>query len=46
MARDHWSSDKFIGTALDLAIAENTFHSHCDPQFESQSKHINAGGKL
>lgn len=39
MARDHWSSDMFIGTALGLAIAENTFHSHCNPDFESQCKH-------
>ncbi len=38
MARDHWSSDMFLGTALGLAIAENTFHARCDPQFESQCK--------
>ncbi|MGA8617325.1 MAG: phosphatase PAP2 family protein [Candidatus Sulfotelmatobacter sp.] len=35
MARDHWSSDLFLGTALGLAIAENTFHAGCDRQFES-----------
>ena len=39
MARDHWASDMFLGTALGLAIAENTFHSHCNPEFESQCKH-------
>jgi len=39
MARDHWPSDMFLGTSLGLAIAENTFHSHCDPKFESQCKH-------
>ena len=39
MARDHWSSDMFLGSALGIAIAENTFHSHCDPQYESQCKH-------
>jgi hypothetical protein len=39
MARDHWSSDMFLGTGLGLAIAENTFHAHCDPQYESQCKH-------
>jgi len=39
MARDHWSSDMFIGTGLGIAIAENTFHARCDPQFESQCKH-------
>ncbi len=39
MARDHWSSDMFVGTALGLAIAERTFHSRCNPEFESQCKH-------
>jgi len=39
MARDHWSSDMFLGTALGLAIAENTFHARCNPEFESQCKH-------
>ncbi len=39
MARDHWSSDMFVGTALGLAIAENTFHARCNPEFESQCKH-------
>ncbi|HEY6770620.1 MAG TPA: phosphatase PAP2 family protein [Candidatus Sulfotelmatobacter sp.] len=39
MARDHWASDMFLGSALGIAIAENTFHSHCDPQYESQCKH-------
>jgi len=38
MARDHWSSDMFLGMGLGLAIAENTFHARCDPQFESQCK--------
>jgi membrane-associated phospholipid phosphatase len=39
MARDHWASDMFVGTALGLGIAETTFHSRCDPQFDSQSLH-------
>lgn len=39
MARDHWASDMFLGTALGIAIGENTFHSRCDPQYESQCKH-------
>jgi len=38
MARDHWSSDMFVGTALGLAIAENTFHGRCDPELPSQCK--------
>lgn len=39
LAGDHWASDMYLGTGLGLAIAENTFHSHCDPQYESQCKH-------
>jgi hypothetical protein len=39
MARDHWASDMFVGTGLGIAIAENTFHSRCNPEFESQCKH-------
>jgi hypothetical protein len=39
MARDHWASDMFLGTALGLAIAESTFHNRCNPEFESQCKH-------
>jgi membrane-associated phospholipid phosphatase len=39
MARDHWSSDMLLGTALGIAIAENTFHARCNPEFESQCKH-------
>lgn len=39
MARDHWSSDMFIGSALGIAIAEYTFHARCSPEFESQCKH-------
>jgi PAP2 superfamily len=39
MARDHWASDMFVGTALGVAIAEKTFHTRCNPEFESQCKH-------
>jgi membrane-associated phospholipid phosphatase len=39
MARDHWASDMFLGSALGIAIAESTFHSRCNPEFESQCKH-------
>ena len=39
LARDHWASDMFLGSALGLAIAENTFHARCDPQYESQCRH-------
>ena len=39
MARDHWASDMFLGTGLGLAIGEKTFHTRCNPEFESQCKH-------
>jgi PAP2 superfamily len=39
LARDHWASDMWVGSALGLGIAENTFHARCDPQFESQCRH-------
>lgn len=39
MARDHWSSDMFLGMGLGIAIAERTFHARCNPEFESQCKH-------
>ena len=31
MARDHWSSDMLVGSALGFAIGNHIFHSHCDP---------------
>ena len=31
LARDHWSSDMFVGSVLGLAIGTHIFHSHCDP---------------
>lgn len=33
LARDHWSSDMFVGSALGFAIGTNIFHSHCNPDF-------------
>jgi membrane-associated phospholipid phosphatase len=39
MARDHWASDMFLGAGLGIAIGENTFHSHCNPEYPSQCRH-------
>jgi hypothetical protein len=39
MARDHWASDMFLGAGLGIAIGENTFHSHCNPDYPSQCRH-------
>jgi len=38
MARDHWSSDMFLGMGLGIAIAERTFHARCNPELPSQCK--------
>ncbi len=39
MARDHWSSDMFIGSALGIGIGAHVFHAHCDPQISDSCKH-------
>jgi membrane-associated phospholipid phosphatase len=39
MARDHWSSDMFIGSALGIGIGAHIFHAHCDPQLSDSCKH-------
>jgi hypothetical protein len=39
MARDHWSSDMFIGTALGIGIGAHVFHAHCDPKLSDSCKH-------
>jgi membrane-associated phospholipid phosphatase len=39
MARDHWSSDMFVGTALGIGIGSHIFHAHCDPTLSDSCKH-------
>jgi PAP2 superfamily len=39
MARDHWSSDMFIGAALGIGIGSHVFHAHCDPELSDSCKH-------
>ena len=39
MARDHWSSDMFVGSALGIGIGANIFHEHCDPELSDSCKH-------
>lgn len=39
MARDHWASDMFVGSALGIAIGAHTFHAHCDPELSDSCKH-------
>ncbi len=39
LARDHWSSDMFVGSALGFAIGTNIFHSRCDPELSPSCHH-------
>jgi hypothetical protein len=39
MARDHWSSDMFIGSALGIGIGSHIFHAHCNPELSDSCKH-------
>jgi PAP2 superfamily len=39
MARDHWSSDMLVGSALGIGIGAHTFHAHCNPQLSDSCKH-------
>jgi hypothetical protein len=38
LARDHWASDMWVGTALGLGIGTFTFHQHCDQDLSSSCK--------
>jgi membrane-associated phospholipid phosphatase len=39
LARDHWSSDMFVGPALGFAIGTNIFHSRCNPDLSGSCHH-------
>jgi membrane-associated phospholipid phosphatase len=39
MARDHWSSDMFVGSALGIGIGAHVFHAHCNPELSDSCKH-------
>lgn len=39
LARDHWSSDMFVGAALGIGIGAHVFHAHCDPELSDSCKH-------
>jgi PAP2 superfamily len=38
-ARDHWSSDMFVGAALGIGIGAHVFHAHCNPDLSDSCKH-------
>jgi PAP2 superfamily protein len=39
LARDHWASDMWVGTALGIGIGAHIFHAHCDPDLSDSCKH-------
>ncbi len=39
MARDHWASDMFAGSALGIGIGAHVFHAHCNPELSDSCKH-------
>jgi hypothetical protein len=39
MARDHWSSDMLVGSALGIGIGSHIFHAHCNPDLSDSCKH-------
>ena len=39
MARDHWSSDMLVGSALGIGIGAHVFHAHCNPALSDSCKH-------
>lgn len=38
MARDHWASDMWVGSALGIGIGAHVFHAHCDPELSDSCK--------
>src|SRR5262249_13934295 len=39
MARDHWSSDMLVGSALGIGIGAHIFHAHRNPDLSGSYKH-------
>lgn len=39
LARDHWASDMWLGSALGMGIGAHIFHSRCDPDLSASCKH-------
>ncbi len=38
LARDHWASDMWVGTALGIGIGAHVFHAHCDPELSPKCR--------
>lgn len=39
LARDHWSSDTFVGSVLGFAIGTHIFHARCNPELSESCHH-------
>jgi membrane-associated phospholipid phosphatase len=39
LARDHWASDMWVGSALGIGIGAHVFHAHCDPELSPKCRH-------
>ena len=39
LARDHWASDMWVGSALGIGIGAHVFHEHCDPELSPKCRH-------
>jgi membrane-associated phospholipid phosphatase len=39
LARDHWASDMWVGTALGMGIGTWVYHTHCDPSLSESCEH-------
>ena len=39
LARDHWSSDMWVGTALGIGIGAYVFHTYCNPELSPKCRH-------
>jgi hypothetical protein len=39
LARDHWASDMWLGSALGIGIGTWVYHEHCDPSLSASCEH-------
>ena len=42
LARDHWASDMWVGSALGIAIGTHVFHAYCDPELSASCQRHHA----
>ena len=39
LARDHWASDMWLGSALGIGIGTHVFHARCNPELSESCEH-------